>query len=63
MAQLEHARLIVVATSDPNETRLIVERAHALQPGLDFVVRTHSDAEAAHLRGDRRQGPGRPRRA
>ena len=50
MAQIEHARLIVVATSDPNETRLIVERAHALHPGLDFVVRTHSDAEAAHLR-------------
>ena len=50
MAQIEHARLIVVATSDPHETRLIVERAHALHPGLDFVVRTHSDAEAAHLR-------------
>ena len=50
IAQIEHARLIVVATSDPHETRLIVERAHALQPGMDFVVRTHSDAEAAHLR-------------
>jgi len=50
IAQIEHARLIVVATSDPNETRLIVERAHALHPGIDFVVRTHSDAEAAHLR-------------
>ena len=50
MAQIEHARLVVVATSDPHETRLIVERAHALHPGLDLVVRTHSDAEAAHLR-------------
>ena len=50
IAQIQHARLIVVATSDPNETRLIVERAHALHPGIDFVVRTHSDAEAAHLR-------------
>ena len=50
VAQIEHARLIVVATSDPHETRLIVERAHALHPGIDFVVRTHSDAEAAHLR-------------
>ncbi len=50
IAQIAHARLIVVATSDPNETRLIVERAHALHPGIDFVVRTHSDAEAAHLR-------------
>ena len=63
MAQIEHARLLVVATSDPNETRLIVERAQALQPGLDFVVRTHSDAEAAHLRAIERQGPGRPWRA
>lgn len=50
IARIQHARLVVVATSDPNETRLIVERAHALRPGLDFVVRTHSDAEAAHLR-------------
>jgi CPA2 family monovalent cation:H+ antiporter-2 len=50
IAQIEHARLIVVATSDPHETRLIVERAYALHPGIDFVVRTHSDAEAAHLR-------------
>jgi monovalent cation:H+ antiporter-2, CPA2 family len=50
MAQIEHARLVIVATTDPNETRLIVERAQALQPGLDFVVRTHSDAEASQLR-------------
>ena len=27
-----------------------MERAQELQPGLDLVVRTHSDAEAAHLR-------------
>ena len=50
MAQIDHARLVIVATSDPNETRLIVERAKALHPGMDFVVRTHSDTEAAHLR-------------
>ena len=50
MAQIAHARLVVVATTDPNETRLIVERAQSVQPGLDFVVRTHSDTEAAHLR-------------
>jgi CPA2 family monovalent cation:H+ antiporter-2 len=51
MAQISHARLVIVATSDPNESRLIVQRAQALQPGLDFVVRTHSDTEAARLRG------------
>ena len=50
MAQIDRARLVIVATSDPNETRLIVERAQSLHPGMDFVVRTHSDTEAAHLR-------------
>jgi CPA2 family monovalent cation:H+ antiporter-2 len=50
IAQIQHARLVIVATSDPHETRLIVERAEAMHPGLDFVVRTHSDTEAAHLR-------------
>jgi CPA2 family monovalent cation:H+ antiporter-2 len=51
MANIGSARLVVVATSDPNETRLIVERANELHPGVDFVVRTHSDTEAARLRG------------
>jgi CPA2 family monovalent cation:H+ antiporter-2 len=50
MAQIRHARLVIVATSDPHETRLIVERAQALTPEMDFVVRTHSDTEAAYLR-------------
>jgi monovalent cation:H+ antiporter-2, CPA2 family len=50
MANVAAARLVVVATSEPNETRLIVERVRALDPGVDIVVRTHSDSEAAHLR-------------
>jgi CPA2 family monovalent cation:H+ antiporter-2 len=50
MAGVRAARLVVVATSEPNETRLIVERIQSLDPGVDIVVRTHSDAEAAHLR-------------
>ena len=50
MAGVASARLVVVATSEPNETRLIVERVQALDPGVDIVVRTHSDTEAAHLR-------------
>ena len=50
MAGVEAARLVIVATSEPNETRLIVERVQALDPGVDVVVRTHSDGEAAHLR-------------
>jgi CPA2 family monovalent cation:H+ antiporter-2 len=50
MANVSTARLVVVATSEPNETRLIVERVQALDPGVDIVVRTHSDGEAAHMR-------------
>ena len=50
MANVSAARLVIVATSEPNETRLIVERVQALDPGVDIVVRTHSDGEAAHMR-------------
>jgi CPA2 family monovalent cation:H+ antiporter-2 len=50
MAGIANARLVVVATSDPNETRLIVERVRELNANVDVVVRTHSDTEAAHLR-------------
>jgi CPA2 family monovalent cation:H+ antiporter-2 len=50
MAHVETARLVIVATSDPSETRLIVDRVNGLHPGVDFVVRTHSDTEAARLR-------------
>ena len=50
MAGIESARLVVVAVSDAHETRLIVERARELEPNIDVVVRTHSDAEAARLR-------------
>lgn len=50
MAGIGDARLVVAATSDPNETRLIVERVRALNPNVDIVARTHSDTEAAHLR-------------
>jgi CPA2 family monovalent cation:H+ antiporter-2 len=50
MAGIAHARLVVVATSDPHETRLIVERVRERNATVDLVVRTHSDGEAAHLR-------------
>jgi CPA2 family monovalent cation:H+ antiporter-2 len=49
-AHVETARLVIVASSDPHVTRLVVERALAANPAIDFVVRTHSDTEAAHLR-------------
>jgi CPA2 family monovalent cation:H+ antiporter-2 len=50
MAGVPAARLVIVATSEPNETRLIVERIRELDETVDIVVRTHSDAAAAHLR-------------
>jgi CPA2 family monovalent cation:H+ antiporter-2 len=49
-AHVRTARLVIVASSDPHVTRLVVERALAANPAIDFVVRTHSDVEAAHLR-------------
>jgi monovalent cation:H+ antiporter-2, CPA2 family len=49
-AQVDQARLAIVATSDAHETRLIVERVRQLNPRIDVVARTHSDSEAAHLR-------------
>jgi CPA2 family monovalent cation:H+ antiporter-2 len=51
LAHLEQARLVIVTTADAHETRLIVERARAARPTIDLIVRTHSDLEAAHLRG------------
>ena len=50
MAGLAYARLVVVTTAEPNETRLIVERVREMNAAVDLVVRTHSDPEAAHLR-------------
>jgi len=49
-AHVEHARLVIVASSDPQVSPLIVERAKALNPALDFVVRTNGDEETAQLR-------------
>jgi len=49
-ADVAHARLVIVASSDPQLSPLIVERAKALNPALDFVVRTHGDEETAQLR-------------
>jgi CPA2 family monovalent cation:H+ antiporter-2 len=44
-AGLAHARLVVVATPDSFQARRIVELAQNQKPGIDIVVRTHSDSE------------------
>jgi CPA2 family monovalent cation:H+ antiporter-2 len=49
-AQVASARVVIVASSDPHVTHLIVERAKGLNPTLDFVVRTQSDEEMSQLR-------------
>ena len=50
LAHVERARVLVVASAEQQEARLIVEEARAIKPDLDIVVRTHSDTEAARLR-------------
>lgn len=48
-AHVEAARVVIVAISDPQAARLIVDRARELAPRVPLVVRTHSGTEAAHL--------------
>jgi CPA2 family monovalent cation:H+ antiporter-2 len=50
LVHVERARVLVIASRDPHETRLIVEHARKIRPDIDLIVRTHSDAEAAFLR-------------
>ncbi len=51
MAGITLARMLVVAIGDGHATRLIVERAREANPSIDLIVRTHSENEAARLRG------------
>jgi len=49
-AHVRTARVVIVAGDDAHVTHLIVDRARTLNPGVDFIVRTHSDEEVAQLR-------------
>jgi K+:H+ antiporter len=49
-AHVETARVVIVAGADPRAAYLIVDRAKAINPALDFVVRTGSDEEMTRLR-------------
>ena len=49
-AHVRSARLVIVASSDAQASYLIVQRSVAANPGIDVVVRTHSDVEAVQLR-------------
>lgn len=47
--RLEEARILVVAVPDPLAARRIVDYAREVNPQIDVVVRTHSQAERAFL--------------
>ena len=42
--------MLVIATPDTFDVRRMVEIARTLNPGIETVVRTHSEEEAALLR-------------
>jgi CPA2 family monovalent cation:H+ antiporter-2 len=51
-AHIARARMLVIATTDTFNVRRMIEIARALNPGIETVVRTHSDEEAALLRSE-----------
>jgi CPA2 family monovalent cation:H+ antiporter-2 len=51
-AHIARARMLVIATPDTFQARQMMETARALNPGIDIVVRTHSDEEAKLLRAE-----------
>jgi CPA2 family monovalent cation:H+ antiporter-2 len=48
-AHLERARLVIVAAPDAYQARVMLARAHQLNPGVEVLVRTHSDDERRFL--------------
>jgi CPA2 family monovalent cation:H+ antiporter-2 len=52
-AHIARASMLVIATPDTFHVRAMIETARALNPDIKTVVRTHSDAEAELLRGER----------
>jgi CPA2 family monovalent cation:H+ antiporter-2 len=51
-AHIAQAAMLVVATPDLVGVRRMVETARALNPGIEVVLRTHSEDECALLRRD-----------
>jgi CPA2 family monovalent cation:H+ antiporter-2 len=49
LAHPERARLIVVATPDPYQSRAIIARARAANPSIEAVARAHRDKERRYL--------------
>ncbi|MCM2312092.1 MAG: Kef family K(+) transporter [Steroidobacteraceae bacterium] len=51
-AGIARARLLIIATPDSYRARRVLELAEAANPGIEMVVRTHSEDELAHLRAN-----------
>jgi len=51
-AHIADARMLVIATPQTVEVRLMVETARALNPNIEVVVRSHNEDEAALLEGE-----------
>lgn len=49
-AHIAEAALLVVATPDPLNVRQMVDTARTLNPGIEIVLRTHSEEESVMLR-------------
>jgi monovalent cation:H+ antiporter-2, CPA2 family len=47
---MARARMLVIAIPDSFQARQIIEAARTLNPGIETVVRTHSEEEAELLR-------------
>jgi len=51
-AHIADAAMLVVATPDPINVRQMADTARALNPGIEIVLRTHSEEESVMLRKD-----------
>ena len=51
-AHIADAAMLVIATHDPIDVRQMVETARTLNPDIDVVLRTHSEAESLMLRNE-----------
>jgi CPA2 family monovalent cation:H+ antiporter-2 len=51
-AHIAHAAMLVIATPDATQARQMARTARTLNPGIEIVLRTHSDDELELLRGD-----------
>jgi CPA2 family monovalent cation:H+ antiporter-2 len=51
-AHIARARVLVIAVPDPFPARRMLEVARMVNPGVETVVRTHSEEEAALLQSE-----------